>query len=291
MGISPQTRNIVVLASKTDSASVNIGSHLLPYLDQWRASESGTHSSPRMLVLEGDLVSAERYPDGLSPKPDLAIFASRHQSESGMPCLSLHFPGNIAESHHGGRSRCLSTAAPLDMRKALCALASLSADPAYRITLEATHHGPLTKVPCFFIEIGSGPAQWEDGAAGDLLAKAILRVLTQPVESAPVVTGFGGPHYSQGFTNLVLKSGFSVSHIVPKHQIGYLDDGMIAQLFERSAPRPEVAVLDWKGIKGEERRRLTHLLDGAGVRWARLQHLLSGRNHPRSDRGDCAPHP
>lgn len=271
---------VAVLASKHDPAGMNIASHLLPKLRG--PSQNGGVPAPnaRLVLLDEDLVCADGFPESLSPRPDLAIFASRHESESGQPCLTVHAPGNIGESLHGGRGRHLSIASPLEMKEALRALKALNSNPRFQVTLEATHHGPLTEVPSFFIEIGSSPPDWRNEAAGEVLAKAILCVLDHPIRPGPVAVGVGGPHYSPGFTELVIDTEFSVSHVVPKHQIGVVDDSMLQMLFERSSPRATFAVLDWKGIRGEDRRTLVASMDRAGLRHARLRDCLHGRGVP-----------
>jgi len=230
--------------------------------------------------LDGELVSLDGFPETLSPRPDLVIFASRHESESGQPCLTVHPPGNVGDMFHGGQARRLSMASPLEMQQALRALKALNADPSFGVTLEATHHGPLTDVPSFFIEIGSDSSRWRDHAAGEVLAMAISRVINEPIvarDDAPVAVAFGGPHYSSGFTQLVTETRVSVSHLVPKHQIGEVDDVMLGMLLERSVPRPGFAVLDWKGIGGEERRRLVASMGRVGLKHFRLRDCLRGR--------------
>lgn len=269
-------RVVVVLASKRDPAGMNVASHLLPNLDPSSNGEDSACSA-RVVLLDGDLVSADGFPEALSPRPDLVIFASRHESESGQPCLTVHPPGNIGEGLHGGRSRRLSMASPLEMKEALRALKAFNDNPRFQVTLEATHHGPLTEVPSFFIEIGSRSSDWGDGAAGEVLARAILHVIKHPIRTVPVAVGVGGPHYSPGFTELVINTEFAVSHVVPKHQVGAVDDAMLRMLFETSSPRATLAVLDWKGIRGEERRGLVAGMDRAGFKHARLRDCLNGR--------------
>jgi D-aminoacyl-tRNA deacylase len=145
----------------------------------------------------------------------------------------------------------------------------------YEITVEATHHGPLTDVPCFFIEIGSRSEQWTDPGAGGTIAGVISRMPGQIREKGPVGVGFGGPHYSKGFTDLLLKTDYAISHIVPKHNVPEVEGQMLEYLFERSCPRAEVAILDWKGIRGADRRVLLDLFDKSGIEYLRLRRLLS----------------
>jgi D-aminoacyl-tRNA deacylase len=219
-----------------------------------------------------DQESVESEPDALDPRPDLAIFATRHKSASGTPCLTAHSPGNICdEALQGGEGRRVSMAAPHALGMAVRALWRRSKDTQFQVTLEATHHGPLTDVPCFFIEIGSQESHWVDQRAGETVAKAIMDVVTGDPLPVPVAVGVGGPHYSPRFTQLLLTGEIALSHIVPKHQTGALDDEMVEQVFRRSEPRAQKALLEWKGIRGQERRAIIASLEKAGLDYSRLK--------------------
>jgi len=266
------TKKIVVLASRGDPAGMNIASHLEELMGV------GEHSDvkARIILLEVETVIAEEFPEGLSPKPDLAIFASRHESQSGVACLTAHVPGNFGEATLGGRPGQVAMAAPRQLKTALRGLSTRAAGLPFEVTVEATHHGPFTRIPCFFIEIGSGKAQWGNPIAGEAVAGAVLDVLAKPDGEGSVALGLGGPHYSQRFTQLLLETDFSLSHIVPKHQINLLDDGALESLLDRSEPRPELAILDWKGMRGDDRRRLLPSLERIGLKHLRLRDALSG---------------
>lgn len=253
---------------------MNIASYLMPELRTDGEGKKAPFEGTRVILLDQDLVRAEGFPDGLKPRPDLAIFASRHESESGMPCLTVHFPGNISEARHGGETGRVSMAAALYMKKALRSLSRHGQGLPLEVTVEATHHGPLTDVPCFFIEIGSRHPEWINREAGKAVAEAILEAIKEPPQPGPVALGLGGPHYSRGFTKLLLNTEFSLSHIVPKHQIKVLDDEVFESLLPRSEPIPKLAILDWKGIRGEERRSVLASLERIGLEYVRLQHCL-----------------
>ena len=49
----------------------------------------------------------------------------------------------------------------------------------YKVTMEATHHGPLIEKPCIFIEIGSTEAEWTDRIAGFVVAKTIAETIAE----------------------------------------------------------------------------------------------------------------
>jgi D-aminoacyl-tRNA deacylase len=256
---------IVVIASKLDAAGMNIVSQL----------PGETLEEIDLVLVEQDIIDAEGVPDSIEPRPDLAIFASRHASESGKPCLTTHFPGNLSEASHGGQSRKVSVAAPHAMKLAMRYLHNLSKDDDFELTVEATHHGPLTDVPCFFVEIGSRSEQWRNQSAGRTIAGVISSMPGYSQESGPVGVGFGGPHYSNGFTKLLLDTDYAISHIVPKHNVPEVDEQMLEYLFERSRPKAEVAILDWKGIRGADRRTLVDMLEALEIEYLRLRRLPS----------------
>ena len=161
------------------------------------------------------------------------------------------------------------------MKIAIGLIHRLSSNPRFDVTVEATHHGPITDVPCFFIEVGSGPEEWGDPVAGRTIAEAIARTVGMEGGTGPVGVGFGGPHYSKGFTDLLLNTNSSISHIVAKHSVPDVDEDMLRTLFRRSLPGAQYAVIDWKGIRGDDRKVLLGLLEGLGIQYLRLRRLLS----------------
>jgi D-aminoacyl-tRNA deacylase len=144
----------------------------------------------------------------------------------------------------------------------------------YQVTVEATHHGPLTNVPCFFAEIGSTSERWVDAVAGDAVSRAVVESLFDADSCQQVAVGFGGPHYSDRFARLLLETDHAVSHIVPKHHISSLSGEMIETLFSRSRPPADIAILDWKGIRGSERRELIEHLREQGRDYLKLSECL-----------------
>ncbi len=270
--------SILVIASRTDPGGASIASSLLSLLGP-RAKREGKDSYVwdrcKLLLVDEEIVRVDRLPESLHPVPDLVIFASRHESQSGMRCLTVHFPGNFSQAELGGEPRRVAMAAPLEMKEALRGLSEAAAGLDYVVSLEATHHGPYTDVPCFFIEVGSRPENWTDQRASLAVASAIEKVTSRVAPNRPVALALGGPHYSERFTALVKETDVALSHIVAKHNVGYLDEETIESLFGRSRPEASFAVLDWKGIQGSDRRRVVSHLEGLGIRYVRLRDCLS----------------
>jgi len=220
-----------------------------------------------LFVLKNLIVPAERYvvPNAPSPYPTdfdaLAqrfslryfIMASRHWSESGNPCLTVHATGNFDKAMYGGRPRELQYTLANPMRGVFM---ELEREPpkGYIVSLEATHHSPTSfRVPMFFAELGSSEREWNDEKAGAYLAESILRGI-QSNTKVPAAIGFGGGHYCPTFT--YMEHDLAFGHVCPKYSLENLNDDLTKQMIERTLDGVEKAVLD-KGMKGYERKMVT----------------------------------
>ena len=220
---------------------------------------------------EGYRPRAEPYPidyDGLAEQLGIEYYvvAYRHASKSGAPCLTVHAPGNFGEALYGGRPRELQRTVAKPMRSIFLRLRD-SPPEGYAVSLEATHHSPTSfKTPMFFAEVGSTPEQWRDQEAAEHLARAILEGISD-VGEATVAIGFGGGHYCPKFTELEAEMAFG--HICAKYALDLLDEELVRQMVERTLDGVEVAILDHKGMKGRQRRRVEELLEKLGVEYER----------------------
>lgn len=191
------------------------------------------------------------------------IFASRHKSETGKPTLTVHVPGNLtSQALYGGRPREVAWANPQRMKAALLALTSIRnrLKLSYSISLEVTHHGPTEmSVPVTFVEIGSSEEQWTDVEAGEAVAEAIWAAIMCPSKSASAV-GFGAGHYAPSHTRVTMKRELAIGHIIPKYVLENVDAEMVETVFQKTWGGCSRAVLDWKGIRGENRRKLLEVL-------------------------------
>ena len=228
-----------------------------------------------LIVLGHLIVPAERYRVPESPKPypmdfdalaerlslRYLIMGSRHWSESGKPCLTVHPTGNFGKAMYGGRPRELQYTIANPMRDVFL---ELQRDPpkGYVVSLEATHHSPTSfRVPMFFAELGSSEREWRDEGAAAYLAEAILRGI-ETGGRARVAVGFGGGHYCPTFTHMEEEMAFG--HICPKYALDLLNEDLIKQMVERTLDGVERAVLD-KGMKGYQRKKVTFTLKRLGL--------------------------
>jgi len=197
--------------------------------------------------------------------PELLIVASRHRSESGEPTLTTHVTGNFSSADVGGLEGKLSIAPAHVLAQAHELLKLNVGALPYRVSLEVTHHGPSElPFPLIFVEVGSSERQWRDDDACTVVAEVIDKLLFEEVPEKPAAIGFGGPHYAPNFSQITDK--IALGHIAPKYAVQYVDEELVKQMIERTTPRPELAVLDWKGLKGAERRRITEVCENLGLK-------------------------
>lgn len=266
---------ILIVASKEDVAAVNIASHLLvdhgfeesPELFQGSPIYAKTlrnGEEVKLVFIKEPAIEAQFITDFF--KPRLLIFISRHKSESGIPTLSVHVPGNIGPAKMGGIPRKVSIAPASAMKEALKELAldkeRMNLD--YEVSYECTHHGPSLDVPTIFVELGSSEVQWRDLKAAKAVAEAAMAAVTSK-ESYPTALGIGGLHYNRKFTKLALTGDIAFGHIIPKYAVQLVDLEVLKHCVERTVEKVEKIILDWKGIKGSDKAKLMEILDEVGL--------------------------
>ncbi len=126
----------------------------------------------------------------------------------------------------------------------------------YKITLEATHHGPLIDKPCVFVEIGSTENEWKDRKAGFVIARAISETLKSFKENPynEIAVAIGGPHYCPNFNKIQLNSNIAISHIIPQYALP-LTEEMVREAIDKTEEEVDFVLLDWKGLGNSEKRQ------------------------------------
>ena len=221
----------------------------------------GTHSTVRDLT-------------ELPFEPEVCIVASRHKSESGKPALTCHPTGNFGQAEMGGRPHTLQQTDSRYLRESLMLLEEKRReyDLDYEVTREVTHHGPTDlPFPLLFVEVGSTRKQWCDEVACNAVAEVIADLVFKPVTEKPSAIGFGGPHYAPNF-NLVSRN-YAVGHIMPKHAAENITKTMVQEMIEKTTPRPTLAAVDWKGLKGKDKSTLIEVIDELGINWSKTSDL------------------
>ncbi len=164
---------------------------------------------------------------------DYFIFPTTHKSESGTKSLTVHNIGNFNKAEYGGREKLLVPAYANLTKTLFEKLNEHGSHLNYEITLEVTHHGPFSKKPITFIEIGSSKEEWNDPKAGEAIAKAIKETLSGEIIKNRVGIGIGGPHYAPNF-NKLLKTNMAVAHICPTYHLKNLNQEMLKQMIEKT---------------------------------------------------------
>ncbi len=199
---------------------------------------------------------------------DCIIFLSRHSSTAGVPAFTVHPEGNwSAEAKIGGRPRTLSVASPPWMLRVLSSM-KRNNTTGIPVTYEATHHGPLLSTPSLYAEIGGNQDVWADKGLASVLSRSVVEAIDTEVAYDKVALGIGGLHYADKFTRLALEGKFAFGHIMPKYYAGEV--GMIEQAISRSIPRPDVAAIEWKSLKSNQRDVIIAKLDELGLDHVRV---------------------
>jgi D-aminoacyl-tRNA deacylase len=225
-----------------------------------------------LIILSEETVNAQTLTDSFT-KPSLIVFISRHSSTSGKPTLSVHTPGNIGPAELGGLPKQVSISPATAMRDALKALAYFKEGMQleYEVSYECTHHGPSLNAPTMFVEIGSLPKQWRDLKAAEAVAHAAVSAISKfGTSENTAVLGIGGTHYNQRFTRMTLDDEAVFGHMIAKYAVPSVDAEMLRQCVDKTLETVECAILDWKGIKSQDKPQLLKALEKAGLPYKKL---------------------
>ena len=267
---------ILLVSSRKDMASLNIARQILATTSfeevksfqgnpAYEANLNGKMVT--LITLNEESVKAQDLTSFFQDL-ELVVFISRHSSESGTPTLSVHTPGNLSLAELGGLPRKVSISPANAMRNALRVMADLKQRTPldYDVSYECTHHGPSLDVPSMFVELGSSAAEWNDLKAARVVGQAAIEAISGfDTRKADTVLGIGGPHYNAKFTRMALNSDLAFGHMIPKYALGTLDLEMIKQCVDRTLEKVERIILDWKGIRSENKIPLVKMLDEAGL--------------------------
>jgi D-aminoacyl-tRNA deacylase len=273
---------ILLVASRRDTAGVNIARHIL---NQYPFSKTDKvfQENPvylaeidgkrvNLITLKEETINAQDLPNHFADL-DLVVFISKHSSASGTPTLSVHTPGNFGAAELGGLPRKVSVSPGVALRDALKALARFRAEMKlnYEVSYECTHHGPSLNVPSMFVELGSSEKQWSDSEAAEAVARAAMESIVRfGVSELAAVLGIGGPHYNQRFTQMALEGGLIFGHIIPKYAVQWVDAEILSQCVERTLEKVDCAILDWKGVRGVDKPKLLAALGEIGLQYRKI---------------------
>lgn len=264
---------IGVAFSRKDPAGSGAARKLVEMLGARRASCGAPecYSSEEMLIagFDEDVVELENI--GEIPSVEAVIVMSRHSSEQAVKTLSVHHVGNPTDQTFGGEPRRLGISYPAMSKALMLAYKKVQEELGltdYRLTLEATHHGPTRpERPVVFIEIGSTEVEWRDDRAQRAMALAVKIAVEMRGIECVRATGIGGSHYPERFTRLHLESDICFGHILSRHSMaGGVDEDVLRQAIERSYPAPSQIILaEKKSMRREQREALQRIASSYGI--------------------------
>ena len=273
---------ILIVASNKDTASLNIKDQILSnyvFSKTKTFQENPTYTADLngkkviLATLNEESVNAQYIIDDF-PAAKLVVFISRHSSQSGKPTLSVHTPGNFGDADLGGLPKVLSVSPALAMQIVLKAFMhykeTLNLD--YEVSFECTHHGPSLNVPTMFVELGSCAEQWGDLKAAEAVGHSAMMAIANftTFASSSAVLGIGGTHYNQRFTLMSLLGEAAFGHMIPKYAVHLVDAEMLRQCVERTFEKVPLAILDWKGIRSEDKPNLRAALETVGLPYKKI---------------------
>jgi D-aminoacyl-tRNA deacylase len=267
------------IASKKDLAGMNIANQLIDkycfrrttelFFDNPVYAQKIHNKQTKLLFVDTDIVDTQFFDSLLHP--ELFIFLSRHSSTKGVPTLSVHTPGNLSEARFGGKPGEVSISPASAMKNALLEMSRLTKEREleFEVSYECTHHGPSLNSPTMFVELGSSPKQWNDIKAAEVVADSAVAALSG-CSGYSVTLGIGGPHYNSKFTKLALQSNRAFGHMIPKYAMVGLDLEIIRQCAEKTLEKVDTVLLDWKGIKGEYKKKIIEAVNKIDLTYEKI---------------------
>jgi len=261
----------LIVSSKPDLASSNIAQALITKAGFKQTSAQGmeTYVKDNIALVVVEKLGIYTEPNDIPSDVSSTIFVSKHVSSAGKPALTVHATGNLTrDAKFGGSPEEVSYVDPSIIRRVLRALkAGVSrAGMQIDVTMEATHHGPTSfSMPVCFVEIGSGEKEWTDPVLGEIAANAVMAAAAKVDETHPTAVGFGGTHYSAKHTRICMEGDYEIGHLVSSHSFeGGVSHSVIQDTFNKTAGSCNTAIVDWKGLHSNDRRRLIASLEGSG---------------------------
>ena len=270
----------LIVASRTDQASFNIAQQIIQQTGITKQTIAGQqefyadkNNDVQLLILGREVIYAET--TDLPENPGPIIFVSKHRSNTDTPALTVHATGNLtSEALYGGRPEEVSFVEPFRLQSALTILTSevKRLGLSIEVTMEATHHGPTSLAsPVCFVEVGSGRDQWGDPVLGGVAAKAALAAAHSIPSTSRSAVGFGGTHYPSRLTKLNIEGAYQIGHVVSRYAFDRsVSDQVLRDTFAKTVGGCTTALVDWKGLKGEQRRGLLDKLSAWNIEPIRL---------------------
>lgn len=251
----------LLVAYRDDPAGFNMAEFLSKDMQKDGDIFSGDNFD--LLIIDTPAISADWLEDQY--KYDGFVFLSKHAAESGILALTCHSTGNFSKAQFGGNDCEVAIPYPVLQKLYMQKLWEHKDDYAeFQITIEATHHGPtFLNKPAIFIEIGTTESQWNNTELCESVAKLVLETMKSERHTSPFAVCFGGTHYSEKFTRMVIDGEYALGTVIPKHALDLLDEPLFLHIMERNKGA-SAALLDGKGL-GSNRRKILNLLSSTDL--------------------------
>ncbi|KAG2647985.1 hypothetical protein PVAP13_1NG008800 [Panicum virgatum] len=305
---------VLVVATTSDPASIGPAAAFLA-MPGWspgppiaEGMQSFTNGNVRLLKHQRSIIAEDdldrRWQEATGEPVSEVIFLSKHTAVSNRPALTVHPIGvpHLREDGtlpQGGIPGWAAIPNPrigpwLRLMQKIAAEQGLV--PEFEvITLEATHHGPVTRTPTMFVEIGSTEEYWGRQDAAQAIALVLWKGLgledgndvgSWQGNGEKVLLGIGGGHYAPRHMDIVIKDGVWVGHLLSGYslpmdtpsQVNGKTCGEVAGMWKHSIkvsyeatkaafPGGEViAHLDHKSFKGWQKNAVTSYLQEENIR-------------------------
>ncbi|MFA5105535.1 MAG: D-aminoacyl-tRNA deacylase [Candidatus Micrarchaeia archaeon] len=198
---------------------------------------------------------------------DCLIVASTHKSAAGKASLTAHVCGNWGDAGMGGEPKTLNPSPPTRLKAAIIELQRQEAARGLGIdvVLEADHHGPTTKIPVMFVEVGSDETAWANMEYCSAAAAGVNAAFNASTPACTPFLGVGGGHYSKAFTKIELESEYGFAHILPKYSIDGLEYGTFAQGITKSAEPVKIVLIEKDGVNARQREKIIGFCRDYGI--------------------------
>ncbi|KAK6921866.1 D-aminoacyl-tRNA deacylase DtdA [Dillenia turbinata] len=310
---------VLVVATTIDPASIGPATALLS-MPGWTPGPSFQEDMTTFvngevrLIQHGKSIVVEdnldaRWEQAIGEIVNEVIFLSRHTAVTNRPALTVHPIGipHLREGDvppQGGKPGLAAPPSPR-MGPWLLLLKKIAEShnlvPEFEVTLEATHHGPVTNVPTMFLEIGkftlcSTEDYWGRQDAAQVMALLVWEGLGMgggadvgnwnKKNNNKVLLGLGGGHYVPRHMDIVLKdvwvghliSGYSLPMEEPDQSKGKAGASSIGGTWKESIkasyeatktafPGGEIlAHLDQKSFKGWQKNAIIEFLGEQNIK-------------------------
>jgi len=263
------SKRLALAYSKRDPAGSGMASEIK---DMMGEEFSLSDKSCELIEVDREILYVnESYFEGF----DYLAVLSRHSGTPNHPIFTAHVSGNFGRARYGGDHFKLSMAIPSLMKEYLISVSKRAEEIGYWVGFEPTHHGPTLDIPTAFLEIGCDERAWRDERGLKAAAESILEAIESWKEGKFVAAiAFGGPHINDHFTRVELFTKFAIGHAARKLDAEWVDGEMVRQAISRNGEPTRVAIVDNKGLKGEDRERIEGALKDLGLEVIRVKKVL-----------------